>query len=189
VQLDEQQYWQQVSQGDKKAFEHLFNSYYQMLCNYGCSLLKDMDEAEEVVQNTFFNIWKKREELQITSSFKSYVYRAVHNECLNKVKHGKVRAVYAADYKHTSGHLAADSAQVLEAKELKLRINKAIDALPEQCGLVFRLSRFEELKYAEIAGQLGISIKTVENHMGKALRLLRAELKDYLPLLLWFFIG
>lgn len=187
AQLNEQQYWQQISQGDKKAFEQLFNTYYQSLCNYACSMLKDIDEAEEVVQNTFFNIWNKREALQISSSVKSYVYRAVHNDCLNKIKHGKVRAVYAADYKSSMGGGFDDSAKVLESKELGRQINDAISSLPEQCGIVFKLSRFENLKYSEIAQHLDISVKTVENHMGKALKILRGQLKDYLPLVTWLF--
>jgi RNA polymerase sigma-70 factor (family 1) len=187
VQLNEQQYWQLISGGDKKAFEQVFNTYYQALCNYARTMLKDMDEAEEVVQNMFFNIWSKRESLQISSSIKSYVYRATHNDCLNKIKHGKVRAVYADDYKSTMSASFHGSAEVLEAKELGKQINEAIANLPEQCGLVFKLSRFENLKYQEIADQLDISIKTVENHMGKALKLLRTELKDYLPLVMWLF--
>ena len=187
AQLNEQQYWQQISHGDKKAFEQMFNTYYQSLCNYACSMLKDIDEAEEVVQNTFFNIWNKREALQISSSFKSYVYRAVHNDCLNKIKHGKVKAVYAADYKSSMGGGFDDSAKVLESKELNRQINDAISSLPEQCGIVFKLSRFENLKYSEIAEHLDISVKTVENHMGKALKILRGHLKDYLPLVTWLF--
>jgi RNA polymerase sigma-70 factor (family 1) len=187
VQLNDQQYWQQISRGDKKAFELMFNTYYQSLCNYACSMLKDIDEAEEVVQNTFFNIWNKREVLQISTSFKSYVYRAVQNDCLNKIKHGKVRSVYAADYKSSMSNGYADSAQVLDAKELGKQINEALDSLPEQCGIVFKLSRFENLKYSEIAEQLEISVKTVENHMGKALKLMRSQLKDYLPFVMWLF--
>lgn len=187
MQVNEQQYWLQVSQGDKKAFEQLFNAYYQPLCNYACSMLKDIDESEEVVQNTFFNIWSKRESLQITASFKAYVYRAVHNDCLNKIKHGKVKAVYAADYKSTMSGGFSDNGGTLDAKELGRQIHEAIASLPEQCGNVFRLSRFENLKYNEIAEQLEISVKTVENHMGKALKLLRVRLKDYLSLLIWIF--
>lgn len=165
----------------------MFNTYYQPLCNYACSMLKDIDEAEEVVQNAFFNIWQKREALQVTSSLKSYLYRAIHNDCLNKIKHSKVRTVYAADYKSSMGGSPSNNTEALDAKELGKRIHAAIETLPEQCGNVFRLSRFEELKYSEIARQLNISVKTVENHMGKALKMLRAQLKDYLPLLAWLF--
>ena len=188
MQLDEQQSWQLISQGDKKAYEQMFKTYYQTLCNYGCSMLKDMDEAEEVVQNVFYNLWQKRESLQISSSVKSYVYRAVHNDCLNKIKHGKVRKIYADDYKSTVGSSYEDSSKILEAKELAIRINEAIDSLPEQCGNVFRLSRFEQLKYSEIAEELNISVKTVENHMGKALKILRERLKEFLPMLIWLFL-
>lgn len=189
VQLSEQQYWQLISNGDKSAFEHVFKTYYQPLCNYACTLIKDLDEAEEVVQNTFFNIWNKRTALQITSSLKSYLYRAVHNDCLNKLKHGKVRVMYAEDYKSSMAGGFHSSSQLLDGKELNVQINEAINALPEQCGLVFKLSRFEELKYSEIATHLNISVKTVENHMGKALKILREKLKDYLPLVLWLFIN
>ena len=185
MQLSEQQYWKLISNGDKAAFEHVFKSYYQQLCNYAGTLIKDLDEAEEVVQNAFFNIWNKRESLEINVSLKSYLYRVVHNDCLNKLKHGKVRVMYAEDYKSSMAGGFDDSAKVLDAKELNLQINDAIDALPEQCGHVFKLSRFENLKYSEIAEQLGISVKTVENHMGKALKILRERLKDYLPLLIW----
>jgi RNA polymerase sigma-70 factor (family 1) len=191
VQLTEQEYWQLISEGDKSAFEHVFKAWYQPLCNYGCSLMKDMDEAEEVVQNVFFNIWNKRESLAINMSIKSYLYRAVHNDCLNKIKHSKVRTLYAEDYKSRNSGGFEDSASLIDAKELNKRINEAIEGLPEQCGIVFRLSRFEHLKYSEIAEQLDISVKTVENHMGKALRILRESLKEYLPvgLLLFFLIG
>ncbi|MBL7930656.1 MAG: RNA polymerase sigma-70 factor [Bacteroidia bacterium] len=188
VQVNEQQSWQLISQGDKKVFEQVFNTYYQLLCNYACSMLKDIDEAEEVVQNMFFNIWNKRESLQVNTSIKSYMYRATHNDCLNKIKHGKVRTVYAQDYKSSTSIQDHDSAQVLQAKELGNTINRAIDTLPEQCGLVFKLSRFENLKYQEIADRLNISVKTVENHMGKALKILRTELKDYLHLIIYLFL-
>ncbi len=187
MQQNEQPYWQLISQGDKKAYEQVFRSYYQALCNYASSLLKDMDEAEEVAQNVFYNIWNKRETLQVNASIKAYLYRAVHNDCLNRIKHRKVKTVYAEDYKNTMTGGFDDSSKLLDAKELNALINGAIDSLPEQCGLVFKLSRFEHLKYSEIAEQLQISVKTVENHMGKALKILREKLKDYLPLVMWLF--
>ncbi len=187
MQQNEQPYWQLISQGDKKAYEQVFRSYYQALCNYASSLLKDMDEAEEVAQNVFYNIWNKRETLQVNASIKAYLYRAVHNDCLNKIKHRKVKTVYAEDYKSSMTGGFDDSSKLLDAKELNKLINGAIDSLPEQCGLVFKLSRFEHLKYSEIAEQLQISVKTVENHMGKALKILREKLKDYLPLVMWLF--
>ncbi len=184
MQPHEQSYWPLISRGDKSAFEQVFRAYYQPLCNYAVPLIKDVDEAEEVVQNVFFNIWNKRGELEVTS-LKSYLYRAVRNDCLNKLKHGKIKAVYAEDYKKTANSTFDDASKTLQAKELNRHIQEAIGALPEQCGIVFRMSRFENLKYSEISEQLGISVKTVENHMGKALKVLRQRLKDYLPILLY----
>jgi RNA polymerase sigma-70 factor (ECF subfamily) len=185
LQVSEQTYWQQIKTGDKKAYETIFRTWYQVLCNYACSLIKDMDEAEEVVQNVFYTIWKKREELEI-GSIKAYLYRAVHNDCLNKIKHAKIKMNYAQDYKHTAQAGLDSSTQLLNAKELSVKIHEAIDSLPEQCGLVFRLNRFENKKYSEIASELGISVKTVENHMGKALKIMRERLKDYLPVIGWW---
>jgi RNA polymerase sigma-70 factor (family 1) len=184
VQPDGQRNKALISIDDKRSYETLFKTYYQPLCNYACSILKDIDEAEEVVQGVFLNIWKKWNGMQIETSARSYLYRAVHNDCLNKIKHDKVKAVYAEDYRKSMRQGSEDGSQILQAKQLAARIDTAIDQLPKQCGEVFRMNRFAHLKYAEIAGQLNISVKTVEAHMGKALRLLRGELKDYLPFLI-----
>ena len=185
MQPNDQEYWQLISKGDKIAFEKAFRAFYAALCNYALSLVKDKDEAEEVVQNVFFNIWNKRTALQVSGSLKAYLYRSVHNECLNKIKHVKMKTTYAEDYRKNASGSFDNAADHLHAKELGQKINTAIDSLPEQCGNVFKLSRFENLKYNEIAQHLNISIKTVENHMGKALKILREQLKDYLPLIFW----
>lgn len=183
VQSDESEIWSLVSGGDERAFEHLFRKYYRPLCTYACTLVRDKDEAEEVVQTVFYNLWKKRESLNIDGAVKPYLYRAAHNDSLNRLKHQKVKREYAGDYLKTAEQRSADASGRLQAKELDQRIHRAIDSLPEQCRQVFRLSRFGHLKYSEIADKLEISVKTVENHMGKALRLLREQLKDYVHLL------
>ena len=172
-----------LSNGDEKVFEQLFRHYYKRLCNYACNILNDMDEAEECVQQMLVGVWEKRSGLSINTSVKSYLFKAVHNAALNRIRHGKVRKLYADDYIKTSSESTAP-AQNLEKTELQNQIQQAIATLPEQCRLVFKLSRFENMKYAEIATHLGISVKTVENHMGKALKQMREQLKDYLPLLI-----
>lgn len=184
VEFNGPEYWQKIQSGDKGAFELMFRTYYQPLCNYAYSTVKDMDDAEEIVQNAFFHIWDKRAALEVRTSMRSYLYRAVHNDCLNKIKHGKVKRMYAEHQLATGSNVAEDSSKQLQGKELSTLIHKAIETLPEQCGHVFKLSRFENMKYSEIAAHLDISVKTVENHMGKALRILREQLKDYLPLLI-----
>jgi RNA polymerase sigma-70 factor, ECF subfamily len=182
---DQTDNWQLIHDGNKAAFEKLFKDYYDPLCGYAYTIVKDWDESDEVIQNVFFNIWNKRQTLQVNVPLKAYLYRAVHNECLNKLKHAKVKLAYAADYKHKFSTVkVSDSASHIDAKELERVIQQVLDALPDQCCKVFKLSRFENLTYPEISVKLGISVKTVESHMGKALKSMRTNLKEYLSLLI-----
>ncbi|MFM9986032.1 MAG: RNA polymerase sigma-70 factor [Flavobacteriales bacterium] len=187
MQLTEEQIMNALRANDQNAFEMIFRTWYSPLCNFANSFLKDKDESEEIVQNAFVAFWEKRSQIQIDTSLKSYLYRSIRNACLNAIKHEKVKRAHA-DHALSNSAFAEESDSTLSG-ELENRIEKAIATLPEQCRLVFKMSRIEELKYAEIAEQLGISIKTVENHMGKALRIMREELKDYLILLLFFMTG
>jgi RNA polymerase sigma-70 factor (ECF subfamily) len=166
--------------GDIAAFEMLFRSYYQLLCNYAYTFVRDREEAEEVVQSTFMGIWEKRDNLTIHTGVKPYLYAMVRNACLNLLKHEKIKQRHAAMEIAVAERSSESVARAVEASELEHRIVVAMAKLPEQCRLVFKLSRFEDLKYAEIADQLNISVKTVENQMGKALRVMREQLKDYL---------
>jgi RNA polymerase sigma-70 factor, ECF subfamily len=171
-----------IRQGNERVYEGVFRKHYQALCNYACGILKDMDDAEEVVQSIFLKFWEQREGIEISVSLKSYLYRAVHNTCLNRLKHLKIQETYrqyAGDYLENTFDSATD---VMDKNELENRIAEAIDKLPEQCKLIFKMSRFEELKYQEIADKLGLSIKTIENQIGKALKIMRTELADYLPI-------
>ena len=182
---DEIEIMQALQNGDEKAMESLFRTYYQRLCNYANTLLNDQDESEESVQQVFVTLWEKRQSMEITSSLQSYLFRSVRNTCLNKIKYSKVRKSYAEEVTALSSH-AEPANEITFQNELQKRIHEAVESLPDQCRLVFKLNRFEELKYKEIAEQLGISIKTVENHMGKALKIMREKLKDYLVLWLLF---
>jgi RNA polymerase sigma-70 factor, ECF subfamily len=186
VDLLEQQVLTSLQGGSEDAFEMLFKTYYQPLCNYAHSFLNDPDEAEEVVQSSFVTLWNKRQSLEIQTSIKSYLYRMVRNSCLNVIKHRNVKKEYAALEIAGGEPMHEGVIQSVLSSELEQKIQAAMKALPEQCRIVFQLSRFEELKYSEIAEQLNISEKTVENHMGKALKIMREQLKDYLPLILLF---
>lgn len=172
-----------IQAGDEKAFEVFFKSNYQRLCNYAFTFMKDKDEAEEIAQSVFVTMWEKRNSLAIETSLSSYLFRAVRNASLNKIKHEKVRSDFTADQSSLSSY-AEPSSHLTLKNELQKQINDAIEALPEQCRTIFKLSRFEELKYAEIAEHMNLSVKTVENQMGKALRIMREKLKDYLVLLI-----
>jgi RNA polymerase sigma-70 factor (ECF subfamily) len=173
-----------LQQNDIKMFEKVFRHFYNPLCSYANGILSDPDEAEDVVQQTMMVVWEKRNELQINTSFKSYLYRAVHNQSLNKLRHLKVRSGYETDQMASGAQFYEAASATVARKELKQHIADAIEKLPEQCRMVFKLSRFEEMKYAEIAGHLDISVKTVENHMGKALKLLREHLSEFMIWLL-----
>ncbi|HLT72964.1 MAG TPA: RNA polymerase sigma-70 factor [Cyclobacteriaceae bacterium] len=182
--LPEQQHLGKLRSGDIQAYEMIFRTHYEPLCNYAFTFVADRDMAEEIVQGTFLYLWEKREAMEIHSSLKSYLYMAVRNRCLNEIKHRKVRQQHINRELLTADTGTETVSEELAAAELEERIQVAIEKLPEQCRMVFKLSRFEELKYAEIADQLSISVKTVENHMGKALKIMREQLKEYLPLLL-----
>lgn len=184
VNLPEHSQLQALSEGDITTFEMLFRTFYQPLCNYAYSFLRDREGAEEVVQSTFLLVWEKRETLGIRTSVKPYLYAMVRNACLNVLKHEKIKQRYAGEEIAMADRSYESVGHTIASNELEYQIKVAMDELPEQCRLVFKLSRFEELKYAEIAEQLGISVKTVENHMGKALKLMREKLKDYLPLIM-----
>jgi RNA polymerase sigma-70 factor, ECF subfamily len=184
VELRDNQLFESLKAGDITAFEMLFRTFYQPLCNYAFTFVQDHDDAEEIVQSTFLMVWEKKEVLEIRTGVKPYLYAMVRNACLNVIKHEKVKQQHAA-VEMVMGERSVESVtRTVMASELEAKIYRAMEALPEQCRLVFKLSRFEELKYAEIAAQLNISIKTVENHMGKALKIMREQLKDYLPILL-----
>jgi RNA polymerase sigma-70 factor (ECF subfamily) len=182
AQYTEQELALNIKQGDIKSFELLFNTHCSNMLQYATTMLKDSDDAEDIVQQVFVQLWAKREAVVIETSIKSYLYRAVHNSCLNKIKQQVVRSGYANDYQHIGNTATASVAQLLENKELAVEIQKALDELPEQCKRIFAMSRFEQLKYQQIADALGINVKAVEHQMGKALKHLRSKLKHLVPI-------
>jgi RNA polymerase sigma-70 factor (ECF subfamily) len=132
------------------------------------------------VQGTFYTLWKKKDSTEITTSIKSYLYTAVRNTCLKRISHLKVRNEYKENIIHLNNKNSNNTMDKIIGKELEEQIKDAIENLPEQCRLIFTLSRQSGFKYAEIAQHLEISPKTVENQMGKALKVLRQKLKSYL---------
>lgn len=167
---------------DLKSFESIFREYYRMLCSYAYRFVNDSDTAEEIVQELFFRLWEKRSELQITSSMKSYLFSAVHNRCLKFIEHRNVEAKYKNYYLLHGSEIDNGQQHSSNVKELQGIIERTLDSLPERCSRIFRLNRFEGLKYNEIAIKLSISVKTVEANMGKALKLLRRNLKQYVEI-------
>ena len=174
---------------DEQVFGRLFKTYFKQLRNYAFSFVQDQSLAEDIVQTVFFKLWERSHVLNFSDSVAAYLYRAVCNESLNNLKHRKVRKVYHS-WVNKNMHDRTDSAhRKLQLDELERQLRVAINDLPEQCRTIFQLSRFEQLRYREIGSRLGISVKTVENQMGKALKILRARLVEFLPLLILYFLN
>ncbi len=170
-------------------FEVLFKTHYSSLCSYAHMFLNDIQASEDLVQEVFFKMWAGRERLEIRSSIKSYLFRSVRNACLNMISHIDIREEYK---RHNERVVQEDESNFTDESivtELENKIRQSIDELPPERRKVFVLSRYEGLKYKEIAEQLNISIKTVENQMSKALIYMRENLVDYLPLILLIFKG
>lgn len=173
---------------DEPEFDKVYLEHYAALHHYAYTLLEDSAHADEIVQDVFLKILERDEPISIHTSLKAYLYRSVHNECMNYFKHQKVKQKYQQRNMHEADNHTDHALNKLQYREFEQRLLQAITQLPEQCRTIFQMSRFDELKYAEIAAQLGISIKTVDNQMVKALKRLRQQLADYLPLMIWFLI-
>lgn len=177
----ESQTSQAFMQGDVRAYEATYKSLFKPLFVYAITILKDHAQSEEIVQNVFLKLWEKKDTIEIQTSLKAYLYKAVHNHSLNAIKHTQVKQQYESHLSYTMKNKQTETTDTNAGfKQLEGKLRQALSELPEQCRTVFQLSRFEDLKYKEIAERLAISPKTVENHMGKALKLLRGKLADYL---------
>ncbi|HEU4858222.1 MAG TPA: RNA polymerase sigma-70 factor [Chitinophagaceae bacterium] len=186
MELEDQAIGTLLSKRDETAFEQVFKTHFKRLHAYAFTILRDEMEAEEMVQQVFFKLWERNENLSLTGSVSAYLYRAVHNESLNYIKHQKVRSNHQLHIAYSMKNEVEHPAKEILSGELEKKIHSALNELPEQCRTIFQMSRFDELKYREIADKLGISVKTVENQMGKALKLLREKLVDFLVFILLF---
>lgn len=176
-----------LAKKDSSVFEQVFKTYFKNLHAYACTILKDEDEAEEMVQQVFFKLWERAENLSFTGSIAAYLYRAVHNESMNYLRHQKVKSTHQLQVAYSSRNQSENVSGKMISKELEKQFQSALAELPEQCRTIFQLSRFEEMKYREIAEKLSISIKTVENQMGKALKIMRAKLSEFIVSVLIIF--
>lgn len=170
------------------SFEAIFKTYYKGLLGYAYTFIKNEAAAEGIIQQVFLKLWEKRDSLSIDVSVKAYLYKSVYNHALNYLKHQQIKSVHEKHVSKQPASLAENAEGRVLSNELQKQIHSALNELPEQCGTVFKMNRFEGLKYQEIADALGISIKTVEAHMGKALRIMRARLAEYLPVAIIFYL-
>lgn len=184
----------QLQAGDKSALQALFQKHYPEVCRAIYRFVSDRDQAEDLAQEVFIRLWRKREQLQINTSFGAYLHRMAVNEALSflrKTKRQGEKISLLNKNPIPSAYSSTDGEALMIEQELKDQVTAAIDALPPRCRAIFQLSRFEELSYREISEKLEISIKTVEHQMGKALKILRVSLQQHLPQWVWIalFLG
>jgi RNA polymerase sigma-70 factor (ECF subfamily) len=161
-------------ENELREFEEIFKSYYEPLCRYAYSFVLDADEAEEIVQEFFYQFWLKRKKVSIKFSMKSYMYRSIRNRCIRFLQHKKLEDMYSSQNVLS---LSADTPQdELDRNQLNEVVQETLKSLPSRIRRTFLLSRVNGLKYKEIAKLLSVSIKTVEADMGKALLELRTQL-------------
>ena len=169
----------QMQAGDRSALQEVFRSQYKSVCQVMYRYLKDAHLVEDLAQDLFIKLWDKRESINIESAPEAYIRRMAANEALMYLRKANRMPSDEFSAEHEKSSAPGGESIFLNA-ELGGKIQEAIQCLPPKCQLVFKLSRFEELSYREIAEKLDISIKTVENQMGKALKILRAQLGQYI---------
>jgi len=167
-----------IRKGDVNQFESLFRSSYASLVRYAKTLIKDQYTAEEIVQDLFFRLWKDKEKIKIESSLNGYLFRSIHNKCLHYIDHSRVVERHAEEISSRPSENQETPSDILNYKELQAKIATILERLPERCSTIFCMSRFEGLKYSEIAEKLSVSIKTVESNMGRALKEFRKALTE-----------
>lgn len=166
-----------VLEGDEEAFEELFKIMYKGLCSLSYGILKSDEAAQEIVNDVFLKVWRKRNEIEIKGSVKSYLAVSVRNGSLDYLRKYKKHKLNE-DIDHHDYLLSEASSPLDEViyDEFFTKVQKAIAALPPQCQKIFRMSREEGLKYKEIATHLNLSIKTIETQMGRAMKSLRVNI-------------
>ncbi len=148
--------------------------------------MHDTDSCKDIVHNVFLNLWQKQDSIDLNEPIKPYLFKSVHNRCLNYLRDQKKIVRHDLVTEASDVPAFVESRDYVEESELEQRILKALEDLPDKCRRIFHLSRFEGKKYAEIAELEGITVKAIEAQMSKALKLLREDLKDYLILFCFF---
>lgn len=164
-------------EADREILESLFRGHYRELVAFATRYVESLSAAEDLVQDVFLALWRNRSALSAGPELRAYLYRATYHRCLNALRHHRIERELAPPVSGESREIAADARLI--AEETAIAIRRAVDALPERSRLMFRLSREEGLTYSEIAKVAGVSIKTVETQMGRALRSLREQLAPF----------
>ena len=197
--MTEKQLIEELRCGNESAFRHIYDRHYVPLCRFADLFLHDTSLSEEVVDDAIFYLWEHRSEVEITYSLRAYLMKSVRNRCLNELN----SLAHREELQFSSFSLP-ENAEFLDTlfiekdhplgylleQELEEELERSIEALPEECRVVFKKSRFEQKKYEEIARELNISVNTVKYHIKNALAFLQKCMSGYLKLLVWYiFLG
>ena len=180
----------------KESFDSIYINNFSRLFLFAKEYVLFDEEAENIVQDIFLMLWEKREALRVDVSLTAYLFTLVKNKCIDFLRHQMVEQMYSENVKHEYNEELNVKLFALESfdhnfsseEQIEILLRNAIDKLPERCRLIFIKSRIEGKKYKEIAEELNLSVNTVEGQISIALKKLREELKDYLPLLLFLYI-
>ena len=177
--MDDRELLERLREGDEGAFDSIFRAWYAPLVRMAQGMLHDRAVAEELAQDVMLELWRRRETLSLEGSAQAYLFRSIRNRVLNHLRHLRVEQRSEAEIETGVARDAAAPVQLVE-EEMDVALRRAVAELPERCREVFEMSRVHGLKYTDIAQSLGISVKTVEAQMGKALRILRERLSGWL---------
>ncbi len=186
--MDEKYLIAELKRKNKIVFDFVFNFYYSGLCAYARRWVDNGDTAEDLVQDFFFNLWVHSSDLKISSSLKSYFFVSVKNKAINHLKHVKVKEEYGKYVQDEVNRQEESANWEFTEPELAELIDRGVQKLPPRCREIFILSRLEGKNNDSIAQSLGISKRTVEVQISNALKILRMELKDYLPIALLLYL-
>lgn len=183
-----------IIQGDKKAFDELFRLFYSRLLGFANAYLKDKSVAENMVQDAFLQLWERKEVLQAGSNIRAWLLTVVRNHTINHINRKKRQLEAETTYATNAvrelnlriSSLKACDPEYIYGTEMEHILEKALEALPEQSRKIIIMSRFEDMTHKDIAQKMGITVKGVEYHITKSLKILRSELKDYLTFLIFF---
>ncbi|MBP7487521.1 RNA polymerase sigma-70 factor [Macellibacteroides fermentans] len=180
----------------KENFDSIYINNFSRLFLFAKEYVLFDEEAENIVQDIFLMLWEKRDALRVDVSLTAYLFTLVKNKCIDFLRHRMVEQMYSENIQHEYNEELNVKLFALESfdhnfsseEDIEILLRNAIDKLPERCRLIFIKSRIEGKKYKEIAEELNLSVNTVEGQISIALKKLREELKDYLPLLLFLFV-
>lgn len=175
---------QQLQNSDKKAFETIFKTYFTSLVNYAFGLVSNMETAKDLTEDIFYYIWENRKILRISHSLKGYLFKTIHNKCLDYLKREQVKLKHIQDA--TPLKQLEEQENVLFASfyqpeyhddEIDKKLEIAIDSLPEQAKKIFRMKRFDGMSYKEISNELNISENTIKKQISRSLQKIKEALK------------